>query len=207
MKRLFLVAVLAVAAVAVSAANMTHALCPEPRNSEISFTDYVPFESVTTISADAGALSWAKRHLKEWYGKLAPQVVMATGDTSAMGKEEYRVETDARGVRVKANTLQGVRYALYTLRQLAIPARGTAEVEGWIVPKAVIEDSPEMEFRGMHICWFRENEPWEIERLIRLAAYYKLNYAVIEPGINVKEIEDLFVITDFKGQGVEEIID
>lgn len=33
------------------------------------------------------------------------------------------------------------------------------------------------------------------------------NYAVIEPGINVKEIEDLYVITDFDGQGIEEIID
>ena len=39
------------------------------------------------------------------------------------------------------------------------------------------------------------------------SGYDLSNYAVIEPGINVKEIEDLFVITDFKGQGVEEIID
>lgn len=33
------------------------------------------------------------------------------------------------------------------------------------------------------------------------------NYAVIEPGVDVKEIEDLFVITDFEGQGIEEKID
>ncbi len=33
------------------------------------------------------------------------------------------------------------------------------------------------------------------------------SYAVIEPGADVREIEDVFVITDFKGQGVEEIID
>jgi rod shape-determining protein MreC len=39
------------------------------------------------------------------------------------------------------------------------------------------------------------------------SGYDLSNYAVIEPGINVREIEDLFVITDFKGQGVEEIID
>ena len=38
-----------------------------------------------------------------------------------------------------------------------------------------------MDFRGIHICWFHETEPWEVERLVRLAAYYKLNYAVIEP--------------------------
>lgn len=33
------------------------------------------------------------------------------------------------------------------------------------------------------------------------------NYAVIEPGVNVKEIEDLYIITEFDGQGIEEIID
>ncbi len=33
------------------------------------------------------------------------------------------------------------------------------------------------------------------------------NYAVIDPGVDVREIEDLFVITDFEGQGIEEKID
>ncbi len=39
------------------------------------------------------------------------------------------------------------------------------------------------------------------------SGYDLSNYAVIEPGVNVKEIEDLFVITDFDGQGIEEIIE
>ena len=33
------------------------------------------------------------------------------------------------------------------------------------------------------------------------------NYAVIEPGVNIKDIEDVFIITEFEGQGIEEIID
>lgn len=33
------------------------------------------------------------------------------------------------------------------------------------------------------------------------------NYAVIEPGVNVREIEDVYVITDFDGQGIEEKVD
>ena len=33
------------------------------------------------------------------------------------------------------------------------------------------------------------------------------NFAVIEPGVDVREIEDLFVITDFEGQGIEEKVD
>jgi hypothetical protein len=31
-----------------------------------------------------------------------------------------------------------------------------------------------MAFRGFHICWFPENTPVQIERYIRLAAYYKM---------------------------------
>ena len=54
------------------------------------------------------------------------------------------------------------------------------KVEGWIVPKSVIKDSPALAFRGIHICWFHETEAWEVERLVRMAAYYKMNYAVIE---------------------------
>ncbi|MBQ8504420.1 MAG: rod shape-determining protein MreC [Clostridia bacterium] len=33
------------------------------------------------------------------------------------------------------------------------------------------------------------------------------SYAVVEPGVDVREIEDLFIITDFAGQGVEEIVE
>ena len=39
------------------------------------------------------------------------------------------------------------------------------------------------------------------------SGYDLSNYAVIQPGVNVKEIEDLFIITDFDGQGIEEIIE
>ncbi len=37
--------------------------------------------------------------------------------------------------------------------------------------------------------------------------YELSSYAVVQPGVNVKELEDVFVITDFEGQGVEEIIE
>lgn len=33
------------------------------------------------------------------------------------------------------------------------------------------------------------------------------NFAVIEPGVNVRETEDVYVITDFDGQGIEEKVD
>ena len=180
MKRVFLMLIALVTVVAAYPSEATPALCPEPQKYDISRTEYVPYETVSIVCADVAASDWAKHHLKQWYGKYAPRVNATTGDVASMADEEYRIEVDSKGAKVTAKSLQGVRYALYTLRQLAIPSRGTEKVEGWIVPKAKIEDKPAMEFRGIHICWFRENKVWEIERLIRLAAYYKLNYAVVE---------------------------
>ena len=155
------------------------AIYPEPLKCELSATDYIPFDKVVVC---AEGYVWATKHLKSWYGKDAPQVVVDDNISkeSTFGDEEYEIIIDSEGVNVKARSLQAVRYALYSLRQIAIPRRGTEQVDGWIVPQGCINDKPQIEFRGVHICWFRETEPWEVERQIRLAAYYKMNYAVIE---------------------------
>lgn len=153
-------------------------ICPEPIRCYIS-DDYFPLKKITIACEDKKAVDWARRHLREWYGRFSPTAESAKAKTSDMGEEAYELSI-AKEVKVKAKTIKGVRHALYSLRQLAIPRRGTLKVEGWIVPKAEIEDEPDMKFRGIHICWFHENTPQEIERFIRLAAYYKLNYAVIE---------------------------
>lgn len=156
------------------------AICPEPQSAEISATVYHPFSTIQIKCPDKGAAAWVENHLGEWYGELAPKVVASTKKVSVADDEGYEITIGKDGVNVIAGTLQGVRYALYSIRQIAIPARGTAKVEGWIVPEATVKDKPALAFRGIHICWFHETEPWEIERMIRLAAYYKLNYAVIE---------------------------
>ena len=155
------------------------AIYPQPLSCELSLTEYTPFDRIVVC---AEGHSWAAKHLKSWYGKCAPQVVVDDNiaNESAFGDEEYEIIIDSEGVKVRARSLQAVRYALYTLRQIAIPSRGMEQVEGWIVPQGRIKDKPQIEFRGVHICWFRETEPWEVERQIRLAAYYKMNYAVIE---------------------------
>ncbi|MCR4921032.1 MAG: beta-N-acetylhexosaminidase [Bacteroidaceae bacterium] len=157
------------------------AIHPTPVQCEISETKWVPLNNVVIASSDKNAQEWAARHLKQWYGKEAPKVVELQQSTEAMGDEEYELKADESGIRIKAKSLQGVRYALYTLRQAAIPQRGTLKVEGWMVPECTIKDRPGLTFRGIHICWFHETEVWEVERLIRMAAYYKLNYAVVEP--------------------------
>ena len=145
---------------------------------------YVPFDASTTVTVecpDSAAAGWLASHLKEWYGGYAPKVTVRATGLSAEGVEGYAAKVDASGVKIKANTLAGVRWASYTLRQLAIAKRGTMKTEGMILPTLSITDSPHLAFRAVHLCWFPETRPAQIERAIRLAALLKFNYAIIEP--------------------------
>lgn len=155
-------------------------ICPRPTKAVINNDTYLPLQTVTIICKDMKAVGWAEKHLREWYGKNAPQVKKGMGKDLPQGEGAYTLETGNTGVTICAASLQGIRYGLFSMRQLAIPARGTTTVKSWIIPETKVEDKPSFSFRGMHICWFHETEPWEVERLIRLAAYYKMNYAVIE---------------------------
>ena len=156
--------------------------------------NYVPFDNTTTVTVDCpdpAAVQWLAAHLAEWYGAYAPKVVAAGGardratadaqERVPSGDEAYAAETGADGAKIAARTLAGVRWAAYTLRQLAIAKRGTFKTEGWIIPALTISDRPHLAFRAVHLCWFPEVRPQQIERAIRLAALLKFNYAIIEP--------------------------
>lgn len=156
-------------------------VCPTPAHEEISATDYSDMKLVTIECNDTEQVrEWACRHLEQWYGGFAPDVRVGKHHGETFTPGAYTLIISKGNVRICTNGIEGVRYALYSLRQLAIPARGTETVQGWIVPETVIEDYPDLEFRGLHLCWFPETDPWDIEKKIRLAAYYKLNYVVIE---------------------------
>lgn len=181
MKKVYIASLFCAIVLIVSTIRLSAQICPVPASMEVSRDEYFPISSVIVACPDANAVKWTKDHLKLWFATGAPKVV--AGPYSGGSREEgaYKLVIGPSGVSVCAGTLQGVRYALYSLRQLAIPARGTLQVQGWIAPKALIDDKPALAFRGIHLCWFPEHEPWVIERQIRLAAYYKLNYVVLEP--------------------------
>ena len=138
--------------------------------------------SVTVACPDAEAVVWLGRHFAEWYGDQAPKVVVgASSEALPDGNEAYAVSADASGIRITANSLTGVRWAAYTLRCLAIARRGTFKTEGRILPVLKVSDRPHLAFRAIHLCWFPEVRPVQMERAIRLAALLKFNYAIIEP--------------------------
>ena len=139
-------------------------------------------QTVTVCCGEAGVEAWAAGHLRKWYGKDAPKVVTgAFSSVAPKGDEAYELDaTPDGGIVIRAPKAAGVRYALFTLRQLAMPARGTVTVQGWILPEVRIKDAPALAFRGMHVSWIKEYDATEMERLVRMAAYCKFNRVVLE---------------------------
>ena len=156
-------------------------ITPVPVECELSNYAYVPFSKITISTDDESAVKWATKHLALWYKNLAPKVYQKKYTGNFTHDSAYSVNISKKGVEICAKNINGVRYALYSLRQIAIANRNTKEVEKYIVPIGSINDYPAMDFRGMHICWFPETQEFEIERMIRMAAYYKFNYVVLEP--------------------------
>ena len=160
---------------------------PMPRPVEMSsdMDAPVPFDEKTTVTVDCpddAATAWLASHFRAWYGAFAPKVAAGeAGLALRTGDEAYAVRADASGVKVAARTLAGVRWAAYSLRQLAIAKRGTLKTAGHLLPTLTISDAPHLAFRGIHLCWFPEVRKEQIERAIRLAALMKFNHVVLEP--------------------------
>ncbi len=93
--------------------------------------------------------------------------------------EGYLLEVGPRVAVVRAASLNGVLYALQTLRQLlpaAIYGTKTADRERWVIPCCRIEDRPRFAWRGMHLDSSRHF--WgvdEVKRYLDVMAMYKLN--------------------------------
>ena len=183
----FAVAVVSAAAIAGNMANpdaIELTPLPKPLEFKSDMDTPVPFDATTTVTVecpDKEAAGWLSRNFAEWYGDSAPKVATGATGLAAEGDEGYAANVDASGVKIKANTIAGVRWASYTLRQLAIAKRGTMKMAGRMLPTLAVADRPHLSFRAVHLCWFPETRPQQIERAIRLAALFKFNYAIVEP--------------------------
>ena len=115
------------------------------------------------------------------YWKVEISIKLDESDVPAQMKDDaYQLAVTDDLLAIKAKGLPGVMNACKTLRQLAEVQRGTEKVAGYFVVPCVIKDEPAVAFRGIHLCIFPETKLWDIEKQIRLAAYHKFNYAVIE---------------------------
>lgn len=137
--------------------------------------------AVEVACPDTAAPDWVSEKMKAWF-QAAPAVRAAAAPDSGLpeGDEVYALSAKDGALRIAARTLQGVRWAMATLRQIAQPARGTLRTEAYEVPEFSVRDCPDTAFRALHICAFPEYSPVRVERAIRLAAYYKFNHVILE---------------------------
>lgn len=110
---------------------------------------------------------------------IRPEVTILPPDVG-LNSEAYEIEVQKEEVVITASSLSGVRHAMKSLRQLAEAERGVTTSSHYILPAVRIKDAPELTFRGIHLCWFPETPAWEIEKQIRLAAYYKFSHIILE---------------------------
>lgn len=129
------------------------------------------------------------------YWHVSPEIefdeyCVAANDEVLSVSESYKLNIDAETLKITAQSRAGALNAMKTLRQLAEPARtvwsdGTSDSSPaksitYILPQCTIDDTPTMAFRGIHLCIFPETTLVEFEKKLRLAAYHKYNYAVVE---------------------------
>ena len=63
---------------------------------------------------DAAAVGWVRDHVRQWFG-VEPKIVTETVAVET-AEEGYRLKAEPTGITLEAKTLQGIRYAMYTLR-------------------------------------------------------------------------------------------
>ena len=97
----------------------------------------------------------------------------------SLADEAYDIAVSSRNVIIRASGLNGVLYALETLRQMlpvSIYGQRQALQDRWTLPCCLIEDSPRFAWRGMHLDSSRHF--WsiaEVKRYLDVMAMYKLN--------------------------------
>jgi hypothetical protein len=174
-------------------------ITPMPR--ELTFESRTPvrLNDVTfeIICPDSVALDWVKRHIVKWFGVSGNVKQMKSTPKGIVGEEAYRLTADPKTVRIESPGLKGVRWAVMTLRQAARRESGGRRLHGYWLPAMKVTDAPTLRFRGFHFVTVPRSSIIEMERKIRLAAYYKCNYVFFDLGCSfVSERHPEIVVPD-----------
>ena len=164
---------------------LTGRLIPVPK--KIKFKDGAVYPirrrcAVTLNVPPSGDIDFRKTaaSLFRAYWQVTPSFTVKTAAAVKLPAEGYRIKVSEKELAITAGDYAGLLNAMKTLRQLAEVERGTEKAAGYFLVQCEIGDAPAVPFRGIHLCIFPETPLWDIEKQIRLAAYHKFNYAVIE---------------------------
>lgn len=159
-------------------AVLRNRLVPSPVKLSFTGDAFYKVENNCQLKLHGGSEVLAKELFKKFWN-VVPQVKTVPLE-EPLGEEEYRISCTGSLLEIFATTEKGERYALNTLRQLAEPERGKRISEAQLLPEFSLIDSPAIAFRGIHLCVFPETSAIEIEKKLRLAAFWKFNYAIVE---------------------------
>lgn len=94
-------------------------------------------------------------------------------------KEEYGIKVNAKGIQVRASGLNGVIYAIQTIKQLLpveIYSGEDAADKDWNIPYMTVSDKPRFAYRGMHLDPCRHFfSVEETKRFIDIMEIHKMN--------------------------------
>ena len=164
---------------------LTDRLIPRPK--KIDFRDgseYLLRDNCAValnVAHDRGSCAELAGKLFMAYWQCAPDIRIGDLSGTLRGEESYKISITENLLEISAHGRNALLNAMKTLRQLAEVQRGTKTVSGYFLVQCDVDDAPALNFRGIHLCIFPETPLWDIEKQLRLAAYHKFNYAVIEP--------------------------
>ncbi len=104
-------------------------------------------------------------------GKPAP-VKLDANSSSAL-------TIDERGVAAAGRSETDLKYSWFSMLQLLVCGSGP-KAATWQMPMMSMQDSPKLQFRGIHICVFQEASLEFVEKIIKLAAFLKYSHIIIE---------------------------
>jgi len=117
------------------------------------------------------------KDLEETFSLSVPQVVFRNEIDLALGDEEYVLEIGRKQVSISGEKRAGLLYGWMTLQQLMTDA----EEQGVPLPMCRIQDSPELDYRAIHIDikHHRERKDYYFALMDQLALY-KINAVILE---------------------------
>lgn len=144
--------------------------------------------SGASFKADEALGEYALKAISAFEGQLASASSKASGSSKAqfifkevpdLAEEEYSIESCGNKVVIKAAGLNGVLYAIETIKQMLpeeIHTAQAADEQEWKLPYMKIQDKPRFGYRGMHLDVSRHFFNMdEVKKYIDIMAIHKLN--------------------------------
>jgi hypothetical protein len=92
----------------------------------------------------------------------------------------YEVKADCSGVAGCGRNEQAFLYSYYSFLQMINSNNDTLTISHLLVPDFEIHDTPEIAFRGIHICVFPETTLEQLERYLKTSAFLKFSHIIVE---------------------------